>query len=384
MKKSSVVKIAKFRETYARVGWPEKRSKDGRYIIWTSPRNASIWVRLPVNEDAIDYTLYAKKNVLMLLYALNIPETQSTAEELISQLRAYNYKLINRIVSDAEFKADSVPYELATLLPQKNIEAFRHYYLTRKTKKRSIPINRFQLNHTEEGSFVIPVSILVDEDKNATLMPTQNETNIVIHDYLNMVDSLLKIAANNPVTYAEKVVGESIDSKIVKDFLGRAGSIAKSREKYSHEIKEVSISSKGSLILDYGLERSEQEFKEIDLGGIDVLGDDYIKELEKLEIAADKNKVEETQATINVVIDNIDRNGRVKFTVTAINNEEINKPFKAYSNELTKTRLDQFADYFKNEGSAIVTGDITKATGRMGKINLETIGAQEDPNAQLL
>src|SRR5690606_3850643 len=151
--------------------------------------NKKIWIELPADENAPDYSYYAQKNVLMLLYALDLPENEQSIDELISQLRAYNYKLVNRIVGDSAFRSDSVPYELASLLPQKNIESFRHYYLTSKTKKRSIPIEKFQLNHTEVGSFVIPVSILVEEESNTTIVPLKNETNLVLHNYLKMIDT---------------------------------------------------------------------------------------------------------------------------------------------------------------------------------------------------
>jgi hypothetical protein len=384
MRKSNSISTERFRGAYQKVGWIEKISKDGRYIVWQSPRENDVWIVLPKSEEALDYAYYAQKNVLMLLYALDLPENQSSIDDLISQLRFYNYKLVNRIVGNTEFKSDSVPYELASLLPQKNIEAFRHFYLTSKTSRRSIPIEKFQLNHTEVGSFVIPVSILVEEESNTTLVPLQSETNIVLHDYLKMVDSLLKIPAKNPVTYAEKIIGESIDSKIVKDFLGKTNSIAKAKEKYGQTVKNVTITGSGSSLLDFNLGKPEKEFQIVDLGHAEVLEDDFIREIERLEIAIDDSKVEEYQANVDVVVDNIDRNGNVKFTVTAINGSEIKKPFKANSSELTKARLDLFAEFFKNDGSAVVRGDITKSKGRMGKIIIDTVGPErEDSNTQL-
>ncbi len=86
-----------------------------------------------------------------------------------------------------------------------------------------------------------------------------------------------------------------------------------------------------------------------------------------------------------MVVDNIDRRGHVKLTVTAINGTDVGTVFKAYSNELTKEKLDQFAEYFKREGAAVVRGDITKSKGKMGKIVIDTVGPEpENPNTQLL
>lgn len=380
MKRSVAISISRFREAYQKVNWVEKSSKDGKYIVWQSREDKDIWIALPKDENAPDFAYYAQKNVLMLLYALNLPENEQTVDDLISQLRFYNYKLINRIAGKAEFKSDAVPYELASLLPQKNIEAFRHFYLTSKTSRRSIPIEKFQFNHTEVGSFIIPVSILVEEEKNATLMPVQSETNLVLHNYLKMIDSLIKIPAKNPVTYAEKIVSEAIDSKIVKDFLGKTNSIAKAKEKYVQVIKDVTITGTGSPLLDFNLQQQEKMFPVVELGYTEVLEDDYISEIERLEILSDKNKVEEYHATVDVVVDNIDRRGNVKLTVTAINSSELEKPFKAIGSQLSKARLDLFAEFFKNDGAAIVIGDITKSKGRMGKIIIDSIGPERKEN----
>lgn len=385
MKNSSIISIERFRDAYSKVHWAEKRSKDGRYIIWAHPQNKNIWTQLPVSEGAPDYGLYSKKNVLMLLYALDIPETSIATEELVSQLSAYNYKLINRIVGKSDFRSDAVPFELATMLPQKNIEAFRHFYLTRRTNRRSLSIDRFELNHTEVGSFIIPVSVLVEEEQNATLLPIQNETNIVMHEYLKAVDTLLKIPAVTPESYAEQVLGAAIDSKTVKDFLGSSSSIAKVRSKYNDRVSDLSIGSTGSSILDFGLNESARQFTEVSLQDAIVLDEEFIEHLEKLEAESDENRVDERNASIHVVVDNIDRKGHVKLTVTSVNGTDIGVPFKAFSNELIKDKLDQFAEYFKHDGSAVVRGDITKTTGKMGRIVIDSVGPrQEDPNTQLL
>lgn len=385
MKKSAVVSVDRFREAYRKIGWVEKPSANAHYIVWRSPNDSNLWVELPSDTNAPDYDYYAEKNVRMLLFALDLPENKHSIDELISQLRAYNYKLISRIVSNTEFKSDAVPYELASILPQKNIEAFRHYFLTHKTKKRSIPIDKFQMNHTEVGSFIIPVSILVDDEKNEKLIPMMTETNLVLHDYLRAIDTLLKIPARSPFTYAEKVVGESIDSKIVRDFLGKSNSIIKTKEKYAKIIEDITISGTGSPILDFNLDKEDREFQVVELKDSETLDEEYIVEIEKLELKLDDSRVEERAAEIDVVVDNIDRNGNVKFTVTHINGSELSRVFKAYSTQLSKARLDLFAEYFKNDGSAVVKGDITKAKGKMGSIIIDSVREQrEDPNTKLL
>jgi len=385
VRKTLALPINKFREAYQKVGWIEHTTKDGKYIIWSNPKDKDTWIQLPKDDKAVDYNYFAEQNIKMLLYILDLPENDQSIDEIISQLRAYNYKMVNRIVGNSELKSDSIPYELATIVPQKNIEAFRHFYLTRpKTSMRSIPIEKFQMNHTEVGSFVIPVSILVEEDKNETIIPLQSETNLILHEYLTMVDTLVNTEPVDAIKYAQKIVGEHIDSKIVKDFLGKTNSIAKATEKYQNQIEKVTISSSGSPILDYDLTKPEKEFKVVNIGKMSTLGDDFIEEIERLEVKMDDSKVEEYSAHIDVVVDSIDRNGNVKLSVTAINNKAVKKVFKANISEVSKARLDKFAEYFKNDGSAVVRGDIFKPKGKMGKIIIETVGPEvEDKNTKL-
>jgi hypothetical protein len=386
MTTNPTISVKHFREAYGRVKWLESRSSDGKYAIWVNPVDEDIWTRLPLDEKAPDYRMYQDKNILMLLYALGIPENDSTAQDLISQLKSYNYKLISRLVASSDKATNTVPYELATVVPERNIDAFRYFYHVKKKERRSLPIEKFELNHTEVGSFVIPISILVDDTPNATLIPVQSDTNLILHEYLNAIDTLTKIPRISPTRYAEEVISQDIDSKLVKDFFGRDTSIARSREKYRDRISTISIGSKGSALLDYGLSTEEKNFQEVDLSSIEILKEDYIETLEKREIAADDTKIDERQVVLDVVVESIDRGGKVRLTVVSINHEKLKSPFKADSTELPKAKLDIFAEYFKNEGTATVTGDVFKLKGKLGKVMIDTLGEQSSKgvNTRLL
>ena len=128
----------RFEEAYTRAGWTRKNSADGRYGVWIKPDDPDVWTMLPTDISSPEYRLYQNKNLLMLLYALGIEENEETISELVSQLKHFNYKLINRIVPQSDASYNSVPYELATLLPDKNIDAFRYFYQTKAKQARSL------------------------------------------------------------------------------------------------------------------------------------------------------------------------------------------------------------------------------------------------------
>lgn len=364
----------RFEEAYTRAGWTRKNSADGRYGVWIKPDDPDVWTMLPTDISSPEYRLYQNKNLLMLLYALGIEENEETISELVSQLKHFNYKLINRIVPQSDASYNSVPYELATLLPDKNIDAFRYFYQTKAKRQKNIPIERFEMNHTEVGSFIIPVSISVDEnDKQVSLASVQTDTNKVLHDYLSAVQTLTELPRYDADVFAKRALEEQLNSKIVKDFYGSENSVARYKEKYQKQVKEITIGSTGSYILDFGLTKEEKDFKQVDVGGISALSSDFIETLERLEIASDSTKIEEFGATLNVLVDSVNIRGTVVFEVLKINNDNVEKPFKAISSQLTKSQLDKCADYFKERKPASVLADITKPKGRVGKITIESI-----------
>ena len=367
---SKIIPINNFKDAFVRLGWTLSEADSGKYDIWTNPNNREIWTVVPKNIESKEYQFYQEKNIKMILYGLDLPETEFFISEIYNQLLGYNYKLINRIVNQDAFQEDSVPYELATMLPNKNIDAFRFFYYEKTQGATNLPIDRFEMNHTKHGSFIIPVSISaeVNDASTNTLFPTPTTTNVILRDYLNKIDTLTKIDEVDPKSFADKAMEEGIDSKIVKDFLYKADSIAKFREKYQDRIKDLSISSEGSPILDFKLKPQERTFKEVDLGRIRILPDEFISTLEKREIEADDSAISENHAKIEVSVELLSQDGTVKFSVYSINNEKLKKPFKGTTTELPKKYMDFCVDNFKDKDLIIITGDISKSKGKPAKI----------------
>lgn len=373
---SSPILPEKFEEAFQKIGWVEHTSPSKRYKIFVSPHNKDLWTRIPVNVEDPQYAIYQQKNTLLLLYAVGADENKGNVHDIQSQLRNYNYKLINRIEAKASLNSSAVPFELAKLIPEKNIDAFRYFYHTKTKKRSTIPIEKFELNHTEVGSFVIPISIIVDDNPN-TLMPVASEMNIQIHNYLKAIDTLSQVPRNNPTEFANKVMADAIDSKIVKDIYGSDNSIARFKEKYADKIESVSIGSRGSMLLDFGLSEKEKTFVEVDLGGVTPIKEEYLEMLEQQELLANETSFTAHDVNIDVLVEAIDITGRAKFTVMSVDETELGKPFKAQSVQLPKAKLDQFARYFVNGDTITVRGDIEKSKGRVGQIIVDTLGSQD-------
>lgn len=365
----------KFNDAFLRIGWIHKTSNSGNYDIWSNPEESEVWTVIPKESNEAEYLYYQEKNIKILLYALNLEENESNVTEIKSQLLAYNYKLISRIVSKQEYDQDFIPYEIASLLPSKNISAFRAFYQIKTKGKRSLPIEKFQLSHTEKGSFVIPISVLAEEDEQRQeqfdIVPS--EINEIIREYLSTVDNLLKIKPENEEQYASAVVAQGIDSKIVKDFLSQGDSIAKYRSKYNETLEKITISARPSLFLDYKLEKSLKTFKTVDLSGLTPIENSYIDSIEKKEIESDTSTLNEKNVKIRAIIDGITRDGRAKFRIVGIDNQEFKKPFTAVTSELPESKINICADALKTVDPVIITGDITKKKKRMGKIFVDDI-----------
>lgn len=362
---NSLIPRNRFSDVFQRLNWVRSDARSGNYDVWTSTNVTNLWTVIPKNEKSEDYLYCQDKNIKILLQALGLEENDFNMEDLRSQLSGYNYKLINRIVSQ-DNRIETVPFEMADVLSSKNIDAFRFYYQT-KTRGKNIPIESFRLHHTQEGSFVIPISIVAEQDQESLLtMPTH--TNSVIRDYLKTLEVLFKVPHNDEKAFADKVIDSGIDSKIVKVFLGNSDSVAKTKLKYQVAVKEISVSSSGSPILDYHLEPSEKKFPVVDMSKIQVLEDNFLEFLEGREIEADSATIEESGVKINVAVDSLDQNGTVKFSVFGINGQDVTKSFKARSTKLTKNTLNYLTDAFKSREVIEVTGDITKSKGKVGEI----------------
>lgn len=359
-----------FSDAFARLKWERSDSKSGEYDVWTHPEEKSLWTVVPKEENTEEFKLYQEKNIKLMLYSLDHPETEYWMSELHNQLLGYNYKLISRIENKEEFQDDSVPYELASILPNKSIDSFRTFYLARTAGATAIPIEKFEMNHTQHGSFIIPVSISAEVETTKSMFETPTTTNVILREYLEKIDTLTKIAndTDSASKFADRVMEEHIESRIVRDFLNKADSIAKYREKYTDRIKEMSISSKGSPILDYALKPSEKVFKEVDLGEIRVLPEDFLPTLEKKEIESDDSAISEKNANIEVSVDTISQIGTVKFVVYKINGEKLKRPIIGTSVELPHVSLELCIDVFKDKELVMIKGDITKAKGKAGKI----------------
>ena len=364
---TEIISREKFKDVFERLGWIHSTSKSGKYDLWTFDKNKKIWATLPRDQETIEYIFNQDKNIRMLVYALGLPDNEISFQLIHAQLVSYNYKLINRIVNKKSFSQEVVPYELATAVPSKNIDAFRSFFLFKKHGKESLSLDKFQLNHTEHGSFIIPISIQAEAGERS-LVPLASTTSILIREYLDTIDRLVKIDPGDKEKYGKKIVEEGIDSKLVKDFLNTKDSIAKYREKYHETVKEISITSQSNPILDYHLTDEHRSFKKVELGTLNPLPDEYIQYIEKLEEEADFASRKDIDAKIEAAVDSIDTNGTAKFTVFSINSEEIKKPFKARTTQLPTVFLNLCAQAFISREKISINGDLTKGRGKIGTI----------------
>lgn len=380
MKEFNRISPERINGAFGKVKWIPTESKSGNFTIWTDPSNDNTWTVVPNSIEDPSYKYYQDKNIKFLLYALDLPEDKPNYNEIISQLVSYNYKLINRIVSqNTGVNCDCVPYELANLMPLKNINAFRSFYQIKTGGKKKLPIESFKLNHTRHGSFIIPISILSGDSSELGIYPS--ETNTILHDYLEKIELLIKIDEKNEDKFINKMLDNEIDSILIKDFLSEEDSIGRYKEKYSGDIKELTISATTSPFIDYNLDKKYKEFKNIDLNNIKLVSSDLIQLIQEKEIEINPISLIEVGTKIRLIIDGINRKGTAKFRVVSVGNQIFDKPFYAETTELTQARINICADALKTSDPIEITGDIKKVKGKTAKIIVDTlgIGDKEEP-----
>lgn len=370
------IPIERFNDVFTRLGWIKTEASSGKYHIWTSPNNKEVWTVVPKDINSPEYLYYQQKNIQIILYFLELEKTDMNVNDIQSQVQEYNYKLINRIVGQNSDN-DSVPFEMADVLSNKNIDAFRFFYQY-KNGGKAIPIESFQLHHTQKGSFIIPISISAEVGQNE-LFDTPSTTNTILKDYLQTLDNLFKAPTTTEKIFADRMIEDGIDSKIVKAFLGNNDSVAKTKSRYEDKIKEITISSNGSPIIDFNLRSTEKNFKKVDISKIQSLPENYLQFLEVREVEADSKSIDQTGSKIDVEVDSLDQNGTVKFSVFAIDGQNLTKPFKALSTKLTKQTLNDLTDAFKSRAMIQALGDITKPRGKMGEIVADKFTVKPKP-----
>ncbi|KKU45226.1 MAG: hypothetical protein UX62_C0039G0005 [Microgenomates group bacterium GW2011_GWA2_46_7] len=361
------ISIGRFRLVFTKLGWHETIAKSGKYAIWTDPQNSENWTLLPLDESTDEYAFYQRKNIDIILFALSLPESDDQRDEIYSQLKRFNYKLINRIVvAQNDENQNAVPYELANALIYRNIDSFRSFYIQRKGRL-AVTLDKFELNHTRHGSFIIPVSFLAEE-QNGSLPTIPSITNSIVRDYLDMLTNLTEIQAKNEDEYAHNVIEAGINSGIVKNFYDPDVGFAKYREKYAQSIDQVSVTSVANPILDFKLTEKDKTFKVISLEDIKPIPQSYIQTLVNKEVEMDKFTIEAENADIEAVVDVLDWSRKAQFTVLAINGKEVDKQFKAKTVELSKESLSFCTQAFDERKIIKIRGDITKPKGKVGTI----------------
>lgn len=372
---TNLIPIARFQEIFTRLKLIKEKAKSGKYEIWRDSEDKSRFAVLPLDIASHDYAYLQEQNITFLSNLLYSNANEENREEIKSQLSEYNYKLINRLQVTESNPQESVPFRLADALINKNIESFLHFYNKRTKGDQTLGIKNIQLNHTMSGSFVIPMSIEVFDNNIISTVPTK--VNILLREYLEIIDFLSKLEIENKDKFVTSMLDRQIDSTIAKDFFDSKSSVAKYLKDYKDVIQNIYISGKGNPILDYNLRKPDRIFKEVSIRNLQIANDDFIDLLEKKEIEQNADSINEVNTSIEVIVDAVDRDGRVKFSVVSIGDKSLGKSFKAFVDEQPQNRLNEFADAFKTGEILLIKGDVRKAKSQAGKILIQDIHSKK-------
>lgn len=346
--------------------------KSGKYDIWTSPKDSELWVAIPKERDSSQMDYFNNILAETLLYHLNLKQTEENKNELLSQLVDLNYKMFNKISLNEQNYISSVPYELAQVVTLRNITGFRTYLHQFSQKLSDIPIERFKLNHTKKGSFIIPISILCEkEDSPLPTFPT--ELSKMVRGYLDKISMIKDLNTKDVQKFAKDAFEREISSTILEDIIGFKDSIASTTEKYKSQLKEVQIFSNGNPILDFNISETDKSYKTVDLFNLNPLPEEYFNTLVNLETKQNETLLEAHGVDMYVEVDSINITGTAMFNVYGVDNKILEKPFKAQTVKLSKERIDLCADALKTRAKIKIKGDITKKKKKIGEVVVDEI-----------
>lgn len=354
-------------------------STSGKYNIWTSSRDPELWVAIPKNIKESQRSYFENIITDTILTDLDIDITQENRNEILSQLTGFNYKIYNKISLKEQMYTQSIPYELAQITTLRSITSLRTYSHQFSTKLKDIPIDRFQLSHTKKGSFVIPISILYEE-KEIVLPTFPTELSKVIKGYLNKISMLDELNTSDIKKFTEEAFERELPSSLLRDIIGPTDSIATIIEKYGKQLSHLQISSKGNPILDRDLTDEDREYKVVDLLSIKPLNLEYIEALSELETKQNEMILEEHSVYMYVEVNAININGTAMFNVYQIEDQTLEKPFKAQTVKLSDARIYLCADALKSRAKIKIKGDITKKRRKIGEVVVDNIENEDDSN----
>lgn len=363
------------------LGFLRTLGKSGNYDIWTSPVDSNVWLAIPRSFNVDQMGEFIGIVAETIAYTLGLDANGTLREELINQLQGLNYKIYNRVKLNKDYGSDSVPFEIVQVMTMRSISSFRTFTHLKSKVLQDIPMEDFQFNHTQRGSFVIPISIKYTlQTEPFPTMP--NELNTLLHDYLNKLETISLSSVDSKDDFIENMFENGVDSKIVKDFIGSKSSLATIRNKYENIIEELTVSSSLNPILDQSLNKNENTFPTVNFSNIRPVPDQFIEELEQVEIKSNNLQIEEYGVPIVVEVDGIDKTGSAKFTVLGYAGITPDKPFKAHTGEQTRERLNMFAKAFPESTRITLKGDIRKKRGETGRIIIGEVMQIEEESIQ--
>lgn len=352
----------------SKLGLEKSESKSGRFEIWIDADGNLFPIPKKIDNN---YDYYEGIIIDYLISKLGLKSNDYSYHELKNQIKGLNYKLISKITFKESDFVDTIPIEVAQTVTAKNVDAFRTFSNFETKGKNDIPIEKFKLNHTQKGSFIIPVSIMYEaESMNFDTIATT--LNTLLHNYLQKLADFKKIDVSDKENFVSSVQEQKVTSKIVKDFLSKKDSVVSVQERYRDEIDEISITSSGSPLLDYNL-TEERDFPVIGFSGLKSVPADFIEYLEQTEINENDVALKEQGIDMLAEVDSIHVNGTARFTIFSAGRETFSKPLKADTVQLTQDRIGKCAEAIKTRSVITIHGDITKIKGKIAKVIVDDL-----------
>lgn len=337
--------------------WEFSENQNGKNYIWRFVEDENIFLPLPKNPNTYDYDIFERKNAQILLQLRSLDFGENSAESLLNDIvQSYDKILIqlkgeNNIAISSAISSDLV-FETQSKVTQSIKRLIKNFNSQEKNSE-------IKMGQTRRGSYIIPLLIPVKTEGSIFITATANRK--LISDYLNQVNFLTELKEDNKKDFAKKIFEKQIDSNIVTAILSENYGLVKTKTKYKKEIKDICLIGETNKAVDFLILEPPKEFPAVSFKKAISYSEDFIFELEKLEIKDDGKTFKYLNVSIICKVIGLmcEKTKSVKLELQFINGDK-QQPYKIDIKDLSEQNYQMF--YNALGRNITILGDIQKET----------------------
>lgn len=337
--------------------WEFSENENGKNYIWRFREDPSIFLPLPKTPNTYDYDIFERKNAQILLQLNNLDYGGDSTENLLNDIAQSYDKILLQFKGENNIEiSSSISFDLVFEAQSKIIQSIKKLSKNINFQEKNSEI---RMGQTRRGSYIIPLLMPVKTEGGLFVRATANRK--LIRDYLNQVDFLTELKEEDEKDFARKIFEKQIDSSVVTAILSENYGLVKTKTKFKKEIQDICLIGETNKAVDFLIRESPLESPVVSFKKAIPYSEDFIYELEKLEIKDDGKtfKYPNVNITCTVIGVMYEKTKAVKLALQLINSDK-QQPYKIDIKDLSEQNYKMF--YSALGKNITILGDIQKET----------------------